>query len=257
MYLCPVRTSLSTPTPLKITHTPMILAQEFSRSQVARTSDFSTSRSERGVFWMRQRRRRRSGEGDEQDRAGGRDGESSVLPPNEAALSAKSALNEPPAPSWTYADLYARRPSVLARPSPEHVLTRGLLVAQFAASDGKTLADATELISLPGPGGGPSVPTRLVDAIDLNCGCPQPWAYQSGIGSALLRRPEMVADCVRAVKDRMGWEYPVSVKIRVDKDLKWGSGREGSSGRGLMTLVAGQVDRAACFYRCDARYTRL
>jgi tRNA-dihydrouridine synthase 4 len=51
-------------------------------------------------------------------------------------------------------------------------------------------------------------------------GCPQPWAYSSGIGSALLRKPELVADMVRAVKDRMGWEYGVSVKIRVDGDLR-------------------------------------
>ena len=74
-------------------------------------------------------------------------------------------------------------------------------------------------------------------------GCPQPWAYASGtqkslwlfgclsiadtfrifvagIGSGLLRKPEIVADMVRAVKDRMGWEYHVSVKIRVDTDLK-------------------------------------
>lgn len=35
-----------------ITHTPMILAEEFSRAQIARTSDFSTSSNERGVFWM-------------------------------------------------------------------------------------------------------------------------------------------------------------------------------------------------------------
>jgi hypothetical protein len=26
---------------------------------------------------------------------------------------------------------------------------------------------------------------------------------------------------VRAVKDRMGWDYDVSVKIRVDPDLKY------------------------------------
>lgn len=50
-------------------------------------------------------------------------------------------------------------------------------------------------------------------------GCPQPWAYSEGIGSALLRKPELVADMVRAVKDRMGWDYGISVKIRVDSDL--------------------------------------
>jgi tRNA-dihydrouridine synthase len=43
----------------------------------------------------------------------------------------------------------------------------------------------------------------------------------TGIGSGLLRKPEIVADMVRAVKDRMGWDYDVSVKIRVDPDLKY------------------------------------
>lgn len=44
---------------------------------------------------------------------------------------------------------------------------------------------------------------------------------RTGIGSGLLRKPEIVADMVRAVKDRMGWDYDVSVKIRVDTDLKY------------------------------------
>lgn len=44
---------------------------------------------------------------------------------------------------------------------------------------------------------------------------------KSGIGSGLLRKPEIVADMVRAVKDRMGWDYNISVKIRVDPDLKY------------------------------------
>ena len=38
-----------------ITHTPMILAEEFSRSQAARVCDFTTSREERGLFWMQPR----------------------------------------------------------------------------------------------------------------------------------------------------------------------------------------------------------
>lgn len=50
-------------------------------------------------------------------------------------------------------------------------------------------------------------------------GCPQSWAFQEGIGCALLRKPETVRDLVRQVKGRIGWEFPVSVKIRVDPDL--------------------------------------
>ncbi|GAA5839044.1 hypothetical protein JCM11251_007860 [Rhodosporidiobolus azoricus] len=85
---------------------------------------------------------------------------------------------------------------------------RGKLFIQFAANDPVQLADAAELAR------------PWVDAIDLNCGCPQKWAYQEGIGCALLRKPELVRDLVRATKQRLGWEFPVSVKIRVDDDPK-------------------------------------
>ncbi|KAM0786055.1 hypothetical protein ACM66B_006866 [Microbotryomycetes sp. NB124-2] len=84
---------------------------------------------------------------------------------------------------------------------------RGSMIVQFAANDPVHLADAAELVR------------PWVDGIDLNCGCPQKWAYQEGIGSALLRKPESVRDLVRATKQRLGWDFPVSVKIRVDSDL--------------------------------------
>lgn len=49
---------------------------------------------------------------------------------------------------------------------------------------------------------------------------PQPWAYSEGIGSGLLRKPELVRDLVRGVKARLGDGFCMSVKIRVDPDLK-------------------------------------
>lgn len=52
-------------------------------------------------------------------------------------------------------------------------LVRGSLIAQFAANDPVHLAEASELIR------------PYVDAIDINCGCPQKWAYAEGIGSFL------------------------------------------------------------------------
>lgn len=84
---------------------------------------------------------------------------------------------------------------------------RGALIVQFAANEGVHLADAAELVA------------PWVDGIDLNCGCPQKWAFQEGIGCALLRRPETVRELVRATKQRVGWGFPVSVKIRVDDDV--------------------------------------
>lgn len=81
-----------------ITHAPMILAKEFSRSAEARRADFTTSKQERGFFHLVERNGKRR-----------------------------------------------RR-------------VRGVLIAQFAASEAKSFADAVELIH------------PYVDGVDLNCG---------------------------------------------------------------------------------------
>ncbi|EOR02125.1 tRNA-dihydrouridine(20a/20b) synthase [Wallemia ichthyophaga EXF-994] len=140
-----------------ITYTPMMLSTEFSRSEYARASDFSTSSSERGVFELR--RRRTAGWHDE-------------------AFEKHSQL------------------------------TRGALIAQFAASEPVPFMQSAELIA------------PYVDAIDLNTGCPTSWAYAEGIGGALLRRPETVRDIIRTTHDRLGSSLPVTVKIRIDQDEK-------------------------------------
>lgn len=88
-------------------------------------------------------------------------------------------------------------------------IVRGCLIAQFAANDPIHLSQAAELIS------------PYVDGIDLNCGCPQPWAIDEGIGSALLRQPELVKDIIKITHDRVGNILPVSFKIRVDSDDRW------------------------------------
>jgi tRNA-dihydrouridine synthase 4 len=33
---------------------------------------------------------------------------------------------------------------------------------------------------------------RLADAVDLNCGCPQRWAMEEGIGASMLKNPQLV-----------------------------------------------------------------
>ncbi|RKP36261.1 hypothetical protein BJ085DRAFT_23473 [Dimargaris cristalligena] len=80
------------------------------------------------------------------------------------------------------------------------------LIVQFAANDGVHLADAAELVS------------PWVDGFDINCGCPQKWAYSERIGSYLMEQPELVRDMVRMCKARTG--KPCSIKIRVHKDLR-------------------------------------
>ncbi|GAA5961562.1 hypothetical protein JCM8115_006719 [Rhodotorula mucilaginosa] len=151
--------------------TPMMLAAEFSRSATARDSEFSTSKTERGTFWLNERH---CGDGAAEW---------------DASPEPQRGVHSPPAPS---------------RKRQRRV--RGRVIIQFAANDPVQLADAAELVQ------------PWVDGIDLNCGCPQKWAYQEGIGCALLRKPELVHDLVRTTKARLGWNFPVSVKIRVDDD---------------------------------------
>ncbi|KAG0149014.1 hypothetical protein CROQUDRAFT_654096 [Cronartium quercuum f. sp. fusiforme G11] len=130
-----------------ITFTPMILAQEFSLSQRARDSDFSTNASERGTFKMMEVTQHHSR------------------------------------------------------------LVKGALIAQLGGNDPFFMGHAAELLK------------PFVDGLDINCGCPQSWAYKEGIGSALLRKPDLVRDLVRGIKARCGESFPVSIKIRIDDDL--------------------------------------
>ena len=176
-----------------LTHTPMILAEEFSRSQSARVSDFSTSRNERGVFWLEPRQR--SG--------------SSVKSISQPSSDSHPEDQDPTVSSKQTTGLSNRLPPTLRPPTRRSQLIRGALVAQFASPNSMSLADSAELIS------------PYVDGLDVNCGCPQKWAYHEGIGCALLRKPELIRDMIRQVKGRVGWDFPVSIKIRVDPDLKY------------------------------------
>uniref|UniRef100_A0A8C4QE81 Dihydrouridine synthase 4 like n=1 Tax=Eptatretus burgeri TaxID=7764 RepID=A0A8C4QE81_EPTBU len=83
------------------------------------------------------------------------------------------------------------------------------LVVQFAASNGKDLADAAEIV----------IP--FADGIDLNCGCPQRWAMSEGYGASLLQKPELVKDMIQQVRSRIADpHFSISIKIRVHEDLE-------------------------------------
>lgn len=78
------------------------------------------------------------------------------------------------------------------------------LVVQFAATSAAVFAQAAALVA------------PHVAAVDLNTGCPQRWAVSEGIGCALMRDPERVADMVRAARNAtVGAPVPVGVKMRV------------------------------------------
>ena len=80
------------------------------------------------------------------------------------------------------------------------------LIVQFAADSAADLSIAASLAR------------GYVQGIDINCGCPQRWAMQSGYGAALIQQPQLVADMVRAIRGVC--TLPVSIKIRVQDDLR-------------------------------------
>jgi tRNA-dihydrouridine synthase 4 len=188
-------------------------------------ADFTSGGEERGVFWVESRRGEGIGEGVEvgsvvqptvyghpEDFPNGQpQPDLSHLNLYDRSESQVDSDSSPIAPHKTYytAPPHTRLPASFLPPTKHSTLIRGSLIAQFASPNPGCLADAAELVA------------PYVDGLDLNCGCPQRWAYNEGIGCALLRKPELVRDMVRAVKGRLGWGWPVSVKIRVDPDLKW------------------------------------
>ena len=51
------------------------------------------------------------------------------------------------------------------------------------------------------------------DEINLNCGCPSDRVIGGSFGACLMRQPELVADCVAAMKAAV--RVPVTVKMRI------------------------------------------
>ncbi len=54
------------------------------------------------------------------------------------------------------------------------------------------------------------------DEINLNCGCPSDRVQRGAFGASLMKDPQLVADCVKAMKDVV--DVPVTVKHRIGID---------------------------------------
>ncbi|MAZ76140.1 MAG: tRNA dihydrouridine(20/20a) synthase DusA [Micavibrio sp.] len=54
------------------------------------------------------------------------------------------------------------------------------------------------------------------DEININCGCPSERVQSGAFGACLMREPELVRDCVKAMKDAVS--IPVTVKCRIGID---------------------------------------
>ena len=76
---------------------------------------------------------------------------------------------------------------------------------QLGGSDPKQLAQATQIAAGYG-----------YDEINLNCGCPSDRVQSGSFGAILMESPDVVADCVRAMRDVT--DLPVTVKCRIGVD---------------------------------------
>jgi tRNA-dihydrouridine synthase A len=60
------------------------------------------------------------------------------------------------------------------------------------------------------------------DEVNLNCGCPSDRVQNGFFGACLMSRPNLVADCVKAMKDAC--DLPITVKHRIGIDEQEGYG---------------------------------
>ena len=74
------------------------------------------------------------------------------------------------------------------------------------------------------------------DEINLNIGCPSERVKSGAFGACLMREPELVGDCVAAMKARV--EIPVTVKCR--------TGVDDQDPEAALGLLAERVDVAGC-----------
>lgn len=61
---------------------------------------------------------------------------------------------------------------------------------------------------------------RYCEGVDVNCGCPQSWAMSKGYGCHLLSKPHLVRDMVLQLRNAVPQPFSVSIKIRIQADLR-------------------------------------
>ncbi len=76
---------------------------------------------------------------------------------------------------------------------------------QLGGSDPKALAQCAKLAEDWG-----------YDEVNLNCGCPSDRVQQGMIGACLMAHPQLVADCIAAMRDAVN--IPITVKHRIGLD---------------------------------------
>jgi tRNA-dihydrouridine synthase A len=64
------------------------------------------------------------------------------------------------------------------------------------------------------------------DEINLNCGCPSERVQKGAFGACLMAEPELVADCVKAMRDVVDIDVTVKHRIGIDKMEHYGFVRD-------------------------------
>ncbi len=84
------------------------------------------------------------------------------------------------------------------------------LIVQFAANNADDWATASQFVR------------NFSDGVELNCGCPQRWAIQEGVGSALIEKNSLVCEMIKETRRRLGYDkdFTVAIKIRLHPDIK-------------------------------------
>lgn len=74
------------------------------------------------------------------------------------------------------------------------------------------------------------------DEINLNCGCPSERVQKGAFGACLMREPDLVADCIKAMQDAV--TIPVTVKHRL--------GLDGTTDYGFLCDFVGKLSAVGC-----------
>lgn len=64
------------------------------------------------------------------------------------------------------------------------------------------------------------------DEINLNCGCPSERVQKGAFGACLMAEPELVADCVKAMQDKVSIPVTVKHRLGLDYDESYGFVRD-------------------------------
>jgi tRNA-dihydrouridine synthase A len=64
------------------------------------------------------------------------------------------------------------------------------------------------------------------DEINLNCGCPSERVQRGAFGACLMNEPQLVADCVKAMRDAVSIDVTVKHRIGIDRNEDYGFVRD-------------------------------